>query len=297
LVFLADRTSLLRSRSGRCARFQVTRATGQLVLGIAVHFSRSIDCARLFYVSETDPARQATQKPIHDSSETIGFVRRRSWLHGFMYRDLPAVASDRLGVTIYLGDWQCIDLEQHSSLFPPSPSQTMTRPNNAIQPMRARRSAQSRVGNPWRLARTADGGRWATRPFTSRVTERPNQCPNGMRESSQQSQAFTLVELLVVIAVIGTLAALLLPALKNAKARSKTLACVSQLKQIGVASIAFAGDNDERLPAATMPNTNRALSPLQAVSRELGTLKLFLCPADSERTVATNLTSLDRSNI
>jgi len=117
-----------------------------------------------------------------------------------------------------------------------------------------------------------------------------------MHESSQHSRAFTLVELLVVIAITGMLTALLLPGLKSAKARSKRLACVSQLKQIGVASIAFAGENNDRLPAATMPNTNRALSPLQAVSRELGTLKIFLCPADSERTVAASLTSLDRSN-
>jgi prepilin-type N-terminal cleavage/methylation domain-containing protein/prepilin-type processing-associated H-X9-DG protein len=126
--------------------------------------------------------------------------------------------------------------------------------------------------------------------------ERANQCLNGVRENRQQCRAFTLVELLVVIAVVGILAALLLPALTTAKARSKTVACISQLKQIGVASIAFAGDNNERLPAATMPNTNRTLNPLQAVSRELGSLRIFLCPADSERIAGTNLTSLDRSN-
>lgn len=117
-----------------------------------------------------------------------------------------------------------------------------------------------------------------------------------MRQSSQQCRAFTLTELLVVIAVLGILAALLLPALKSAKARSKTVACISQLRQIGVASLAFAEENNQRFPAATMPNTNRFLSPLQAAARELGSLKLFLCPADAERTAGTNLTSLDRTN-
>jgi prepilin-type N-terminal cleavage/methylation domain-containing protein len=119
-----------------------------------------------------------------------------------------------------------------------------------------------------------------------------------MREKRPRFRAFTLVELLAVIAVIGILTALLIPALITAKARSKTAACISQLKQIGIASIAFAGDNNGRLPAATFPNTNRFLSPFQPLLGELGTAKLFLCPTDRERTVGlwTNLTSLDRSN-
>ena len=60
--------------------------------------------------------------------------------------------------------------------------------------------------------------------------------------------AFTLIELLVVIAVIGILAALLLPALSRAKDRSIRVKCLSNLKQIGVASIAYAGDNQDKLP-------------------------------------------------
>jgi len=74
-------------------------------------------------------------------------------------------------------------------------------------------------------------------------------------------RAFTLIELLVVIAILAILAALLFPALKAAKARAVTAACASQLRQIGVASIAFADQNTGRFPAATMPNTNRFLIP------------------------------------
>ena len=122
------------------------------------------------------------------------------------------------------------------------------------------------------------------------------QCPSDMHRSSQQRRAFTLIELLVVIGIIGILAALLLSALKAAEARNKAVVCISQLKQIGVASLAFAEDNNGRFPAATMPNTNLFLSPLQAAVPELGSLQLFRCPADTERIAGTNLTVLDRTN-
>jgi prepilin-type N-terminal cleavage/methylation domain-containing protein/prepilin-type processing-associated H-X9-DG protein len=72
------------------------------------------------------------------------------------------------------------------------------------------------------------------------------------REHRHAKGAFTLVELLVTVAVIAILAALLLPALSQAKGRAVSFACLNNLKQQQVSWHVYAGDNDD----AVAPNNS-----------------------------------------
>ncbi|HBC87573.1 MAG TPA: hypothetical protein DCZ94_11505 [Lentisphaeria bacterium] len=67
---------------------------------------------------------------------------------------------------------------------------------------------------------------------------------------NKSKNTFTLIELLVVIAIISILAALLLPALRNAKFMAKSILCVSNLKQMGTAFDLYLSDNNYRMPRA-----------------------------------------------
>ena len=104
------------------------------------------------------------------------------------------------------------------------------------------------------------------------------------------SRSFTLVELLVVLAIISVLAGLLLPVISKAKEAGRATACLSNLRQIGIALQLYVQDNNNRLPVmrdksfdTNAPPTNALPGPDVTLSNYLGAVKVLGCPSDRKR--------------
>ncbi len=114
-----------------------------------------------------------------------------------------------------------------------------------------------------------------------------------MKTCQRPKGAFTLIELLVVIAIIAILAALLLPALASAKEKGKRIACLSNLRQVGLSLTLYTDSNSERMPSAitygstpgdpsTAPNTVQYTDTYGGVPKALNVAnyRVFWCPSD-----------------
>jgi len=131
--------------------------------------------------------------------------------------------------------------------------------------------------------------------------------------TSPQLTGLTLIELVVVVAIIGTLSALLLPAVNTARFRAQGVACINQLRQIGLGFQMFANEHDGKLPmqvpardggtAELLHPTNRPFAGFgfahrhfQSLSNELVTPRILRCAKDS-RQAAESFPALHTTNV
>ncbi len=104
-----------------------------------------------------------------------------------------------------------------------------------------------------------------------------------MRTNHKRTFGFTLIELLVVIAIIAILAGMLLPALAKAKAKGKKTYCYNNLKQMGLAMLMYAEDNNNKVPRGNEPFWWQMYIPYlggsAAARDQYNRVKVYTCPS------------------
>lgn len=105
-------------------------------------------------------------------------------------------------------------------------------------------------------------------------------------------KGFTLIELLVVIAIISILAAILFPVFARARENARRASCMSNMRQIGLGSVMYVQDYDEKYPplggtgagCSSYPTiyTPSSLSWEQAIVPYTKSSQIFQCPSDTK---------------
>src|ERR1700753_3863556 len=95
-----------------------------------------------------------------------------------------------------------------------------------------------------------------------------------------RTSAFTLSELLVVIAIIAILAAILFPVFASAREKARATACMSNMKQIGLANLQYQEDYDETVPCGSLKGIG-GMGWAGEIYPYVKSKAAFLCPDDT----------------
>ncbi len=122
---------------------------------------------------------------------------------------------------------------------------------------------------------------------------------------SKLKPGFTLIELMVVIAALVILWGLFMPSITKGKTPAKRIACVSHLKQVGLAFRIWSGEHNDLFPMSVsvtnggvmeLAATGNVTAVFQVMSNELSTPKILFCPTDKLRQQAAVFASAQPSN-
>ena len=108
------------------------------------------------------------------------------------------------------------------------------------------------------------------------------------------SHPFTLIELLVVIAIIAILAAMLMPALQQARERGRSASCLNQMKQIGSATMMYTNDFKNYYPymdgqsGRTWDNWTYKLRSYAGAAEGDAIPKMYFCPSETNKDILEN---------
>jgi prepilin-type N-terminal cleavage/methylation domain-containing protein/prepilin-type processing-associated H-X9-DG protein len=114
----------------------------------------------------------------------------------------------------------------------------------------------------------------------------PRTCTDGNR----RLHAFTLLELLAVVAVLAILLALIFPAYRRVTESGRATACISRLRQIGIALNGYLGEHDMTMPVLRGARASREEDvPVidNTLNKYLSDLTVFACPADPKYAAAS----------
>jgi hypothetical protein len=126
-----------------------------------------------------------------------------------------------------------------------------------------------------------------------------------MKLQPHRESGLSILEVFLVVATLALLAALFIPAGHSAKAKARRIACVCNLKQVGLAYRLWSNDHGAQFPFAStntestmaFANSPQLFRHYVIMSNELNTPKLLVCPTDQKKVSATDFGKLSNTNL